>query len=274
MTGTINDAWTFAVTYLELLFEEQVLASGSGFFWQIGDEKFLVTNWHNLAGRDPITRIPLSNTACLPDRLRFVEYIRGNTKDDGSTYQIDVRQITLPLFKDYPFQSLWYEHPVHGSAVDVAVLPVPVDILSPDTLLLSAQSLESDCIKPPFVTQDVYVIGYPLGIISGLPTPIWKRATIASEPLIDPQGLPKVLVDTATRQGMSGSVAITQTFQVGPYPKKDGTDSNTLMAITREILGVYSGRIGASALEAQLGIVWKKHVIDEIINGMVTIDNN
>jgi hypothetical protein len=103
--------------------------------------------------------------------------------------------------------------------------------------------------------------------------PIWKRATIASEPLVDPEGLPKVFVDTATRKGMSGSVAITQTLQVGPYPKKDGSNSNTLMAITKEILGVYSGRIGASTIEAQLGIVWKKHVIDEIIGGVKVLDN-
>lgn len=119
----------------------------------------------------------------------------------------------------------------------------------------------------------MYVIGYPLGIISGLPLPIWKRATIASEPLVNPEGLPKVLVDTATCKGMSGSVAITQTFQVGPYPKKDGSNSNTLMAITREIVGVYSGRVGASAIKAQLGIVCKTHVIDEIIGGAKVLDN-
>jgi hypothetical protein len=274
MPGTINDPWTLAVTFLELLFEDQVLATGSGFFWQKGDASYLVTNWHNFSGRDPISKIPLSESAALPDRVRFLEYEKGETEPDDILFQINVRQITLPLFADYPFQSLWYEHPIHGSAVDVAVLPISSEILSPKTLITSAQSLESDCIKPPFVTQDVYVIGYPLGIISGLPVPIWKRATIASEPLVDPEGLPKVFIDTATRKGMSGSVAITQTFQVGPYPKKDGSDSNTLMAITREILGVYSGRIGASAIEAQLGIVWKTHVIDEIISGAMTLDNN
>jgi len=34
MTGIINDPWTYAVTFLELLFEDEVLATGSGFFWQ------------------------------------------------------------------------------------------------------------------------------------------------------------------------------------------------------------------------------------------------
>lgn len=72
---------------------------------------------------------------------------------------------------------------------------------------------------------------------------------------------------------MSGSVAVTQTFHVGRYPKKDGTDSNTIMAVTREILGVYSGRIGASEVEAQLEIVWKVHVIDEIVCAKKRINN-
>ena len=32
-------------------------------------------------------------------------------------------------------------------------------------------------------------------------------------------------------------------------------------------VGIYSGRLGASELEAQLGIVWKPHLIDELIDG-------
>lgn len=36
--------------------------------------------------------------------------------------------------------------------------------------------------------------------------------------------------------------------------------------------GVYSGRLGASTVEAQLGIVWKAHLIDEIIDAQKTAD--
>jgi hypothetical protein len=32
-------------------------------------------------------------------------------------------------------------------------------------------------------------------------------------------------------------------------------------------LGVYSGRLGEDEFKAQLGIVWKKEVIEEIITG-------
>jgi len=53
---------------------------------------------------------------------------------------------------------------------------------------------------------------------------------------------------------------------MGPSP----TDPNArVMSRHRmKIVGVYSGRIGAKdrTMEAQLGIVWKMDVVDEIIN--------
>ena len=49
---------------------------------------------------------------------------------------------------------------------------------------------------------------------------------------------------------------------------KDGVLSDdTLIGRIRGFLGVYSGRIGNDELQAQLGIVWKKKVIEEIITG-------
>ena len=36
--------------------------------------------------------------------------------------------------------------------------------------------------------------------------------------------------------------------------------------------GIYSGRLRASAVEAQLGIVWKPHLIDEVIDGNTRAD--
>jgi len=41
-----------------------------------------------------------------------------------------------------------------------------------------------------------------------------------------------------------------------------------LIGEIQNFVGIYSGRIlGKTELEAQLGIVWKKEVIDEIIDG-------
>jgi hypothetical protein len=44
------------------------------------------------------------------------------------------------------------------------------------------------------VTSNVFVLGYPEGISGGRALPIWKRASIASEPGRDLSGLPMMFV--------------------------------------------------------------------------------
>jgi hypothetical protein len=113
--------------------------------------------------------------------------------------------------------------------------------------------------------DDAYALGYPLGLSGGEDFPVWKRASIASEPGLPIDGLPKILIDTATRQGMSGSPVIV--IRRGLIPKKSGDD--LMIGHAAKFLGVYSGRLGNDLLGAQLGIVWKSEVIDEIVDGRV-----
>jgi hypothetical protein len=59
--------------------------------------------------------------------------------------------------------------------------------------------------------MDVFVLGYPFGPgKTGLP--VWKRGSIASEPDLVPQVENYLLVDTASRPGMSGSPVILRTY--------------------------------------------------------------
>src|SRR5262249_16465295 len=108
-----------------------------------------------------------------------------------------------------------------------------------------------------------------LGLITGAPSPVWKRGTIATDPTFDPGGLPQMYVDSATRQGMSGSVVIARHIVVGrPIKKKDGTSTNPLIyPVSDVVLGIYFGRLGADHIQAQLGIVWKRRVIEETVDG-------
>ena len=118
------------------------------------------------------------------------------------------------------------------------------------------------------MADEAFVIGYPFSDATYLQLPIWKRASIASEPDVDVDQLPKLLIDTATRPGLSGSPVIMQ--RVGIHGMNGGEiDKNTIIGRIRNFLGVYSGRIGADEVKAQLGIVWKAHVIQEIIDGQV-----
>jgi hypothetical protein len=68
--------------------------------------------------------------------------------------------------------------------------------------------VESNAVLDASASQEVFVVGFPFGMIANAPAPIWKRGSIALDPTFDPEGLPKMLVDTATRPGMSGSVVI------------------------------------------------------------------
>ena len=113
------------------------------------------------------------------------------------------------------------------------------------------------------ISDDVFLIGYPLGI-SVHQLPIWKRATVASEIQIDIDNLPKFYVDTASAKGMSGSPAIRRSMG---GTTEDGSMMSNGMPMTK-LLGVYSGRVSPKGdASAQIGIVWKAKVIDEIING-------
>jgi hypothetical protein len=76
-------------------------------------------------------------------------------------------------------------------------------------------------------------------------------------------------VDSATRAGMSGSVVVARHIIVGKkITKKDGTETEPfLYAVKDVVLGIYSGRLGADLEKAQLGIVWKRSVIEETVSG-------
>jgi hypothetical protein len=117
------------------------------------------------------------------------------------------------------------------------------------------------------IGDDVFVLGYPYAITGGGNFPVWKRGSIATEPDIDYEDSPKFYINTASRPGMSGSPVISR--RIGIH----GTENGKIVGTTRigelrNFLGIYSGRvIGYTDFEAQLGIVWKKRVIEEIIEG-------
>jgi hypothetical protein len=129
--------------------------------------------------------------------------------------------------------------------------------------------------------MDVFVLGFPFAMQPTGGFPIWKRASVATEPDIAIDDLPKFFVDTATRPGMSGSPVILRSW--GDYMTVHGEVSASPFICTK-FVGVYSGRVSdarelngtpdhvrteqeADLLRAQLGVVWKAHVVDEIIDG-------
>jgi len=114
------------------------------------------------------------------------------------------------------------------------------------------------------IGMDVFVLGYPFGTgKTGLP--IWKRGSIASEPDLVPHVESYLLVDTASRPGMSGSPVILRTYFIHVTQENEITATP---GAANKFIGVYSGRLHTQdPLEAQIGMVWSATYIDEIIDG-------
>jgi hypothetical protein len=232
------------------------LAQASGFLWRYDGQIFLVSNWHVLSGRNPLTGQPLdSKNGVCPDRIELGLNLRGS---DGVP-QPAMAQASI--VRDGG--NLWLQHPQHGQNVDVAALVLPSE--HQHQALLALNDLPETSNMAVYVGQDVFVLGYPLdpGLSGGLP--IWKRGSIATEPNHRPTGLQRLLIDSATREGMSGAPVIARS--VGNYLTTD-RDFTMWSTISSRRIGVYSGRYGADLQDqAQLGIVWHLDLVDEVCAG-------
>jgi hypothetical protein len=181
-------------------------------------------------------------------------------RDPGQWTEIDCTLYEDAIANEQPGIPSWLEQTVHRHNIDVVAIPLT---LSEDVLVLTANdwvnTVPTMSLK---VARDVFVLGYPKGISGGGVFPIWKKASIATEPAIQLDGLPKMLVDTATREGMSGAPVVA--ISDGGYEEEDGSLIETAGRFYR-FVGVYSGRLGNNEMEAQLGIVWKAQAVDEIV---------
>ncbi|MEC2054220.1 trypsin-like peptidase domain-containing protein (plasmid) [Peribacillus psychrosaccharolyticus] len=252
----IPDDYSLASYFIEMKFNEQKISSGTCFFYREENRDYLVTNRHNVTGRHNETGDLLSKRGSIPNILSIRLVIDSDGPNEWAFHDI-------PLI-DEEDNPLWIEHPNYGKKVDVVILPIKL----PDHLIYYPINILEEPLNENTkarVGQDVFILGYPFEISSG-GLPIWKRASMASEPEFDIDNLPKMYVDTASRSGMSGSpVVIKERRPVTIMSKKEGEFSRCYT----KLIGIYSGRIGAKdELEAQLGIVWKSDLIPEIIKSL------
>lgn len=233
-----------------------LFSTASGFLYKYQDKIFLITNWHNVSGQNPNTGESLSSHGGIPDV--FLTYLRLKNENGSSLLQ------KIFLYADEEMSSpKWLVHPIHKENVDV----VAIELEKSDKFAYySIDEGNFDDSILPKIGDDCFVIGYPFEDLRYIGLPVWKKASIATEPTVNEDKMPKILVDTATRPGLSGSPVIYQ--RSGIHNMINGILNNdTILGSIRSLLGVYSGRIGKGEIHAQLGIVWKKKVINEIIEG-------
>jgi hypothetical protein len=226
------------------------LSTGTAFVAQSPVGPALVTNRHNVTGRDQNTGKPLSATGGLPTEILVVH----NHKAFLGQWLAKIE----PLYvSDQP---RWREHPYLGSKVDVVALPL--------TQLEQVELLPYDLENPgPALhlgpADPVSVIGFPFGGGAGGSLGVWATGFLASEPAVDYSDLPLQLVDCRTRRGQSGSPVIAYRSG-GMIPLEDGSSVTYSQPVWR-FVGVYSGRINA---ESDLGLVWKAQAVQELLRSL------
>lgn len=230
----------------------------------------MITNAHNFAGWDFERDRSLSDSAFTPTEVQVRLSVQRLV--EGDAFHLTRTAFSAQL-NDEEGRPKWLVHPAHGPKVDVGALSLG------DASLLDlwpAEVTKDSLVANPPVNElkeladfdlnagdDAFVVGYPLGMDGGEEFPLWKRASIASEPAANIDKLPKLLIDTATRKGMSGSPVYA--VRSGFITMKSGEQ---LIGRAPAFLGVYSGRIDDDPLGAQIGIVWKAAVVNEIIDGL------
>ena len=209
----------------------------------------LATAWHNLSGRHPESNSCLSPSGGVPNQLR----LRGC----GFDFRANLYSGDNNPNHD---QALFLAHP-SGSSTDVALFPIPPSQRFDHPLHESFLSPRLNLELPLRAGQTCFILGFPEGIthepLENVIFPIWKTGHIASEPMFNFGGQPKLLIDATTRRGMSGAIVVVS---------ENGRN---------RLVGIYSGRYkqapSGNALEdkrgftTELGWVYRAEVISEII---------
>ncbi|WP_306012320.1 MULTISPECIES: hypothetical protein [unclassified Allomuricauda] len=217
----------------------------------------MITNWHNVTGINPNTSKQIGNHGGRPDQMGIV--LLNNMK----LPILEWLGVKMDLYKNG--KPDWLIHPVYKEKVDVVAFELDINNdFSGRFSHINNVSFDKYKVE---VADDIFVLGFPNYLNGGGYFPIWKRGSVASEPDFDLDSLPKFLIDTATREGMSGSPVIYR--RTGIHGAIGGQVMNsTIIGRIQGFVGIYSGRIkGETEFEAQLGTVWKAKVIDEIITG-------
>ena len=167
---------------------------------------------------------------------------------------------------------IWLEHPEFKEQVDVVGIEIKnekeLEERCTVEIINQIQSFKDTYV--PEVMDDVFVIGYPWGISGSRGAiPVYKKGCIATDPIINFDGAPRLLIDCRTAEGMSGSPVIASRSGIWKPPGKPLGD--TVFGTINKFLGIYSGRLYDQSKSdeslgeiSELGVVWKEKLLMSI----------
>jgi hypothetical protein len=257
MTSPGIDSCSLVPLYVEPWFGDHQLGVATAFLWvRPSGVLALVTNWHVVSGRNHETGACMNKMGAIPDHLRVhIPYT------DRARLPLIVR---VPVI-DADGERLWTEHPRQGAEVDIAA--IPVDLPPPGEIAIMPMNVHRGLPLKQRIGMPVFILGYPFGRM-GIGMPVWKQATFASEPYLAGRDHRYIIVDTASRPGMSGSPVIQR--QHGEIELEGGDHGRIQNGDGAfRFVGIYSGRFHTNdQSDAQLGRVWPEQLLIELITSM------
>lgn len=256
------DRLSFCTTPIEIIGDGCISSAShaTGFFWKRENQSYLVTNWHVLSGVDPLSKGRNPN-GLIP---RWLEYftVRFAPADNLSGYYAPIRTRKRIEIKPFGYDQ-WFQHPNFNEyGIDIVAIPIGEGGSVSTDAHVDEYRFES---LFHFVGDAVFVAGYPLKSYADTMIPIWKRGSLATEPLFQIDDRPLFLIDASTTEGMSGSPVFRRTF--GPAMMADRS-SNLGAGVTTEFVGVYAGNLLHPELKRiGIGYAWYGKLVDEIIDG-------
>lgn len=277
--------------------DQMVLSYGSGVIYEKDGAYFIATAWHNLSGRHSYTLSPLSKkTLAIPNNVvvTYAQFFSGEVSGftrmsfvlslqsgDGAAYmvhlekwpRVDVAVLPIDLTATYTMEVNVAGEPQRKMGITLRSDhgPLKTNVQTIQECLGTYRRVGVPAESLIHAGDELFILGYPRGITDNSVEPIWKRATVASDPHRRWDGQSKFLVDCASREGMSGAPVIS-------YSKRGnvsvGGMTHTGSGPAAALQGIYVGRLidpdtkeEDRLFEAQIGTVWKASVIDEIIEG-------
>ena len=234
-------------------FNGQLLSTGTGFVSISPKGPVLITNRHNVTGRRQDDGKPLSPTGGVPNEIEIFHNARGQL----GAWQPRVERLYSDTHNE---EGRWSEHPTLGSSADFVALPL-TQLESVDLFGYDLASVGPDIMTGP--AEPVSVVGFPFAITAGGFFPVWATGFIASEAIVDFDGLPIQLIDCRSRPGQSGSPVIA--YRSGGWVQLTDGSSVNFDGPVYKLLGIYSGRINS---QSDIGIVWKAKAVRELVESM------
>ena len=281
-TSVLRNEYIACPFQIQMCDQQGGISLGTAFFYEYEGEPFVITNWHNVTGKDPFKGEPL-------DAMRSPLYLRAKwpVVDDSASNPKGAKIVHFQAQRiDIEDDSgvLWYEHPDLGSLCDVVAIPVQKPMNWPSSVHKAANKIDETRI-PIEPGLKVTVIGFPQGMSTGPGLPVIKTGSLSSMPGYDVllggdfselggmKGgvrLPAMLLDVHTIPGMSGSPVF------GEYtgfwnPEDLSTDEvavSSILGTSRMFLGCHSSRVTGLEERSGLAICYQTDVIEDICRAM------